>query len=266
MRFINQFDTILRYIAGVPKAGLPQQVYWVINEECNLKCRFCNFWKGIYREDGRRPLSTANIKSIIDKASRAGIPYLLFTGGEPFLRPDLPEILEYAAKRMPCVRVQTNGTLLTDAKLQSIVNRRSLDELWISVDGIGSTHDRFRGCEGIFEKVIGALKSIDLLKKKHSARLPYIVVHTVVNKECMEELPQILKICDDYNVNEWFLSYLTDVSESAVAATNGILKRDCVYSGQMQQGGDQATGDLRISDDMLKSIREARKKRPGRLH
>ena len=76
---------------------------------CNLKCRNC--YAAGQPQAGGTELSCAEWKQVIDRCRKAGIPQLTFTGGEPTMRPDLPEMIGYA--RWFVTRVNTNGVLLT---------------------------------------------------------------------------------------------------------------------------------------------------------
>lgn len=259
MHFLSQLETIGRYEFVRLKAGVPSQVYWVINEECNLRCHFCNFWKGIYRQEGKKILTTAEIKTIIFKVSQLKIPYLFFTGGEPFLRDDMLEILEYAADKIACVRLLTNGTLIQKEIAQRIVKNRLLDDMWISLDGIGATHDRTRGEAGVFEKLIAALENINYFKEQYRITLPHITIDTVVNKNNLDELEKMLDICRKNKVKKLLLSYLVDISNEKLEATKEVLKDNNFYSLQMKSGLGSSMRPERLSRSLLRSIALARR-------
>lgn len=260
MKLLRQLETIFRYQMGILTAGIPSQVYLVINEKCNLTCQFCNFWKGIYQKEGRDVLSTSEIKSLILKMADLQIPYLTITGGEPFLREDMISVLRYAVRHIPHVRVQTNGTLITDSIAERIVKHGLLDEIWISLDGIDSTHDKLRGKDGTFEEVIKGLDRITYFKKKHKSPFPYIIIHTVVNKFNLNELSQLLNICIKYKVGEWFVSYVTDITEERLRATGQTLDYADFSSLQMTSAGRLLAYDHKLSFELLRQMSSARKK------
>lgn len=259
MYFLNYLKTLARYEFSRLKAGAPLQAIWVINEECNLKCHFCNFWKGIYRQGDKKILTTSEVKNIIYKISRLKIPYLLLTGGEPFLRDDMLEILEYAVTKIDCIRVQTNATLIEEETAQQIVKKQLLDEIWISLDGIGLTHDRIREREGVFQKVITALEKINYFKRQYRTCFPHIIIHTVVNKDNLDELKQILDICLKNKAREWFLSYLTDISNEKLEATKKVLKHNNFCSLQMKSGISSSIRMGKLSSSLLKRIALAKR-------
>jgi len=87
----------------------------------------------------------------------AGVFTIGFSGGEPFLRPDFLDILEYAHKRGLVTSVATNGSLMTQRNTQKIA--KLVHRLTISIDGASAeVHDFFRGVPGLFNKVVRSVK------------------------------------------------------------------------------------------------------------
>jgi len=152
-------ETIGRYLLATRAAGPPVQAYWVANVACNLRCKSCNFWQGIYKKEADEILSTEEARGLLDQISEWGIPSLVITGGEPFMRPDIRQVLEYAVKKVQYVRLQTNGTFLDEEMARFLVHI-GLDEIWISVDGGRETHDRLRGDAGTYDKVVAGLENV----------------------------------------------------------------------------------------------------------
>jgi uncharacterized Fe-S cluster-containing radical SAM superfamily protein len=94
--------------AGSIERLMPRRLWLYTNYDCNLACDYCCVVSGP-RADPRR-LSVARIRSLVDEAVLAGMDGVFITGGEPTLRPDLPELIEYVTDRLPL-------TLLTNAML-----------------------------------------------------------------------------------------------------------------------------------------------------
>ena len=76
---------------------------------------------------------------------------ILFSGGEPVFREDLPELIDYAVKKGMRAVISTNGTLITEEKAR-IFAQFSLSYIGVSLDGIGEVNDSFRGCQGRFRQ------------------------------------------------------------------------------------------------------------------
>ena len=86
------------------------------------------------------------------------------------------------------------------------------------------------------------------------------MVHTVVSKTNLAELPAILDICLKYRIGEWFLSYLTDISEEKIKGTEQVLRQSDFYSRQMNLGINLSTGSQKLPTSLLKLISSAQKK------
>lgn len=134
-------------------------VVWNITRRCNLKCVHCY----AHAKDESFPdeLSTEEGKVVLDDLARFGSPVILFSGGEPLMRPDLVELAEYAVKNGMRAVISTNGTLITDAVAKEL-KTVGLSYVGISLDGMQEVNDRFRGVRGAFQM---ALQGIEACKE-----------------------------------------------------------------------------------------------------
>ena len=128
-------------------------VVWNCTRTCNLRCIHCYAGSDARRHD---ELSTSQAKAMIDDLAGFGCPVLLFSGGEPCVRPDLTELMHYAKSAGMRVVLSTNGTLITP-ELASEFAHVGLSYVGVSIDGSRSTHDAFRGMEGAFDKAMEGL-------------------------------------------------------------------------------------------------------------
>ncbi len=119
---------------------------------------------------------------------RAGVSFLGFEGGEPLLRRDLPAILEEAHARFHTSLV-TNGWLL-EHRLTEIA--RHLDVLFVSLDGIGETHDRLRGIPRSFERAVAGIKA-----SRHD--VPTVISYTVT-RENLDHAERVVELADSLDV------------------------------------------------------------------
>lgn len=126
-------------------------VVWNMTRQCNLKCRHCYAQALSKKTEGE--LTTQEGKQLLDDLSSFGSPVILFSGGEPVMRPDLPELAEYAvAKGMRAV-ISTNGTLI-DRTLAKTLKKIGLSYVGISLDGLERINDSFRGVSGAFAQTM----------------------------------------------------------------------------------------------------------------
>ncbi|HSO71362.1 MAG TPA: 12,18-didecarboxysiroheme deacetylase [Thermodesulfobacteriota bacterium] len=131
-------------------------VVWNMTRQCNLKCVHCYAQaKGTPNEN---ELSTAEGTILIDDLSRFGAPVMLFSGGEPLMRPDLPELAQYAVSKGMRAVISTNGTLITREKAR-IFKNIGLSYVGISLDGLKEINDRFRGVPGAFAQALEGIRN-----------------------------------------------------------------------------------------------------------
>ncbi len=130
-------------------------VVWNATRRCNLKCVHCysNSRNIPYSDE----LSTEEGKRLIADLADFGSPVILFSGGEPLIRKDLPELARFAVDKGVRVVISTNGTLITK-KMAAVFKEIGLSYIGISLDGIGGTHDRFRGVRGAYERTLRGIR------------------------------------------------------------------------------------------------------------
>jgi radical SAM protein with 4Fe4S-binding SPASM domain len=142
----------------VPKTASQRRpiVVWNITRACNLKCVHCYNDSGACKADDE--LSTNEAKGVLDDLVQFGVPSVLFSGGEPLMRPELFELIGYAVERGMRAVISTNGTLIT-TEMAKRIKQHGVSYVGISLDGIGPVNDRFRGVTGAFERAVAGIKN-----------------------------------------------------------------------------------------------------------
>jgi pseudo-rSAM protein/SPASM domain protein len=131
-------------------------VVWNTTKRCNLYCEHC--YAGADTEGAPNELSTAEGKALIDDLAAFGVPVLLFSGGEPLVREDLPELIAYADDSGIRPVLSTNGTLLTRERAREL-KQAGLKYAGVSVDGLPERNDRIRGEEGAFDAAVRGIEA-----------------------------------------------------------------------------------------------------------
>ncbi len=132
-------------------------VVWNMTKRCNLRCIHC-YARAEDESYRGNELTTKEGKAFIDDLALFGVPVILFSGGEPILRKDLPELIDYTVKKGIRAVISTNGTLITE-KMAHIFSEYSLSYIGVSLDGIGEVHDAFRGKKGAFDMAIKGIRN-----------------------------------------------------------------------------------------------------------
>jgi 12,18-didecarboxysiroheme deacetylase len=131
-------------------------VVWNVGRRCNLRCIHCYSHSRDIAYAGE--LSTAEGERLIDDLADFGVPVLLFSGGEPLLRPDILELISRARRRNVRAVISTNGTLIDD-RLAARLKEVDLSYVGVSLDGLMDTNDRFRGIPGAFAQALAGIRT-----------------------------------------------------------------------------------------------------------
>ena len=137
-------------------AGLPYDAVIAVTYRCNARCLMCNIWQNGGSED----LDIALLSKLPDS-----LRYVNISGGEPFLRKDLPEVIEAVTKACPRAQIiiSTNA-ILPGAKLrEKMAAIRGISPgigIAVSIDGLGETHERVRGVKGVFDRAVSLIEGL----------------------------------------------------------------------------------------------------------
>ncbi|MCP4455551.1 MAG: radical SAM protein [Planctomycetes bacterium] len=142
----------------IPKKASERKpiVVWNITRTCNLKCVHCYNDSGVGKPSNE--VTTDKAKSVLDDLAGFGIPSVLFSGGEPLMRPDLFELIEYAVGKGLRAVISTNGTLIDKDKAK-LIKDLGVSYVGISLDGMGPVNDKFRGVDGAFERTVQGIRN-----------------------------------------------------------------------------------------------------------
>ena len=142
----------LRYRPGAHRKPI---VVWNCTPACNLSCSHCY---AAYAGE-QKVLSTEQALAVIDDLAAFGAPVLLFSGGEPFARPDIRTLAAYAKEKGLRVTFSTNGTLVDDATADWL-HDLGVAYVGISIDGTEAIHDAFRRRPGAYQLALDAIRRL----------------------------------------------------------------------------------------------------------
>ncbi|WP_297435361.1 radical SAM protein [Thermococcus sp.] len=171
-----------------------------VTGRCNLYCKHCANAEWNSPERIKSELRLEEIKRLISEMDALGMQDITISGGEPFVRKDLFEILELLEDSNIAVRtIITNGTLLNEVILENLKNYH-VKGITLSLDGISEkSHELLRG-RGTLKKTLHALSLLDEYGFK-------IGISTVLLRQSLSELIDMYRFLSNYkNVNEWSIN------------------------------------------------------------
>lgn len=180
----------------------PYLISWNVTGKCNLRCSHCYidaFGPGERTVD---ELSTDEGIELIEQIAQLSPgAMLVFTGGEPLLREDLPVLVRKASNEGLVVVVGTNGTLLDDSMVSKLLNC-GVRGVGISLDSLNpSKHDAFRGVRGAWEKT---MRGISACRKRGLE----FQIQTTVTKENYGEIPNLIEYANEVGAKAFNLFFL----------------------------------------------------------
>lgn len=179
----------------------PLYVCFHVTKYCNLKCKYC--YSELDSLKDIKELSTKEILDLIDTFSKHGTRFIRLLGGEPLLRKDIGELVDYCKKKNIIIEISTNGYFVKD-KVNELKN---VSFLSISIDGDRESNDEIRG-KGSYDKIIEAIEAA----KEHNIS---IRLHGVISKCNIDKWRHLSDLAKKYNVPFNF---------SVIALTDDVIK------------------------------------------
>ncbi len=224
---------LLRTFRNVAFRRRPYFAHLALTHHCNLRCHFCHI-----RESQLAELDVAGMKRVIDRLDRLGVAVLSITGGEPLLRRDFAELVNYAAHQGLYVRLTSNGTM-PQARYRELL-ATGVREIGISLDGVEGNELPYSHCG---PKILETLRFLnDNLPQGKTVTINVTV--SSANREqvdaivahCTEQFPNLriwlnpvvvgtgkLRVETEAKVNPDYLYQI----ESATLLTPGFYKQAC---------------------------------------
>jgi len=202
---------------GLVPAPRPITLTFSVTNICQSKCKTCQIWR-IYPEkhqNAGNELKVHEIRKIFKSMGR--IYFFNLSGGEPFLRKDLPEIVEAAVDYLkPSIIHAPTNALAPDKIVEhtrtilEMLAGRGLETPFTvkpSLDGVGKLHDEIRGVEGNWEKLLETVRRLQALEKDFPNF--HVEIGTVVSRFNKDYLDEI----EDYVHSMGIQSYRNEIAE-----------------------------------------------------
>lgn len=191
-----------RKILGL--ATPPRSLTVTITRRCNSRCIMCNIWR-LRRRHEELPLGV--ITRFLDTPHFSKLVELDLTGGEPFLRQDLPELIRFVSHlkdrtltSLKTVALASNGLLpevvarVVEEMLEAIEGKFEL-AMVCSLDGLGEPHDRVRGIAGAYQKVRETLERLQKIKEKNPNY--WLGIKTTILPINWDQVPRLMQFAQE---------------------------------------------------------------------
>lgn len=206
-----ELETIAPFSA---RPSAPYRLDLALTYRCNNDCAHCYN----ARERNFPELSTAEWKQIIDQAWALGIPHIIFTGGEPTLRDDLPELIAYAEGNGQITGLNTNARRLSDPNFVQRLVDAGLDHVQITVESADADiHNQMVNARAFEQTIVG-------LKNVLATRL-YVMTNTTMLRDNVASIPATLDFLADLGVPTIGLNALIYSGHGATVGT-GLPEKD----------------------------------------
>jgi SynChlorMet cassette radical SAM/SPASM protein ScmE len=228
----------------------PRSVDIEVTSRCNLRCRYCYYFDNTEVE--YKDLPTDEWLQFFDELGRCAVMDVTLQGGEPFIRTDLPQLIEGIVRNRMRFSILSNGTLIDDAIAAFLAETGRCDSVQVSIDGSGpETHDACRGT-GSFEKAMKGIRTLQRHKVPVAVRVT-IHRHNVHDLEAIAHLLLEGLGLEEFSTNS--AGYLGSCRQNArevmlttrdrQEAMETLLRLSERYEGQISaQAGPLAEGQM----------------------
>jgi MoaA/NifB/PqqE/SkfB family radical SAM enzyme len=172
----------------------PEVVTFLVTLRCNLKCQMCDVWK----IEDYPEMKLDQIDQIFSDLGRLSVVRL--SGGEPFLRKDMAEIISIVRKRSNPEYIQINTNGMVQGRVLSTLETVDCSNIHIkvSIDAMDETHDEVRGVEGSFNKTVDTLKQLVEMRDRLGF---YLGVHQVIMRNTLDHIAPLRALCNDLGLD-----------------------------------------------------------------
>lgn len=213
---VHELDVeTIRPFSARPSA--PYRMDLALTYRCNNDCAHC--YNARARDFGELP--TGEWKRILDRLWELGIPHVVFTGGEPTLRSDLPELIAYAERNGQITGMNTNGRRLSDRRFVASLVDAGLDHVQITLEShVAQVHDQMVGLNGAWKQTVAGVRN--------ALDTPlFVMTNTTMLQENSPGIPETLDFLAETGVPTVGLNALIYSGKGATVGT-GLAESELV--------------------------------------
>ena len=229
---IHFFSKVLLSILHFWWPGRISKMFYFVTSKCNARCEFCFNLENVVNWKQRQPqeLKLNEIQQIAKNLKR--LPYLTFSGGEPFARPDLPDVVKafYDGSKTMWVTIPTNGALTKNIISNVFDILTSCPDLFLtiqfSIDSLHEAHDESRKIKGGFDAMLKTAKRLSTLREHYqNLRVQINTPYDTFNLSDIDNIRDFCKSNIDFD-QQLFYMFREDgtlISEKNTHLADGFL-------------------------------------------
>lgn len=234
----------------------PFLVIWEVTQACDLACAHCR----ACAQPGRNPgeLTTAEGFRLLETVKAFGDPLMVFTGGDPLKRPDLPALLERSVALGLRTTVTPSATPLLTAEAIAGFQKAGIARMAVSLDGADPiTHDGFRRVYGSFARTLFALEEARRIGLDTQ-------VNTTVTRRNLHRLQEIAGIVESAGAKLWSVFFLVTTGRALVQDDLTAEEYEKVF-GFLYELSKTASFDIKTTEAQhyRRYVAQQRKAAPG---
>lgn len=201
-----------------------------LTNRCNLACEMCSQYGENFKENAPQELSLEEWKKFLSEISDTNPkPKIILMGGEPFLYKDFDKLFKMLKDFQFPVHIVTNGILL-DKHLELLAD--SDTSITISIDGIEEKHDKIRGKQGTFKKVIENIKLANKMQE-NGAKFK-LLINSVILPDNVNEMSNFIEYMQQFNIEQFVFQHLQFSSREMNSKTSIVWEKElgCEFNNE----------------------------------
>ena len=191
-------------------------VVWNVCMHCNMKCPHC--YASAVEQPSPSDLTPAEGLKLLDELAAVGVRVVIFSGGEPLLRPDLFDLLSHAKQIGIAPQLSTNGVLI-DAPTAERLSRAGVAYVGVSIDGTQTFNDSYRGLEGGYQAALRGLCNARSAGMKTGLRM-------TLSQRNAAQLNDMIEVAVATKVDRFYLSHLVYSGRGHKVADEDLSRAD----------------------------------------
>jgi radical SAM protein with 4Fe4S-binding SPASM domain len=239
------------------------QVSIKITNVCNLRCKMCAQWGesgynwGKPSEEIKEVVPVSTYKNIVDEVVKYK-PFYYIWGGEPFLYPDIMELLNHITKKKCPIAIVTNGVKLKENAKELV--EMGIDCLMLSLDGPKEVHNQIRGSDGCFDTLMAGIEEINKYKKMYKKKKPYVFMLSTISRDNAHLLDKTFDTVNGLDIDLLVVYYSWFTTKEIGEAHSAVFKRHLGCEAIAWKGWLNTFSKIDV-DSLVNKVKEIKKKK-----